>query len=171
MKQYEVLNVLYLNQINEVQILNYMDNQNQKSWIARNWPWALPVGCCSGCLIFIILIIVGFGATVLSVVNSLGGMSPIEEAIELVKKDARVTSVIGEDIKTDGFPQGNISISDSDGEVDFVIPIKGELGEAELVVKGIRKDKKWIYEDLYVEIKETSERINLLEKEKVLESI
>ena len=30
---------------------------------------------------------------------------------------------------------------------------------------------EWIYEDLYVILKETQEEINLLEKEKVLENI
>ena len=44
-----------------------MDNrysENQKSWIARNWPWALPVGCCSGCLVLVLLFVFGVGATI-----------------------------------------------------------------------------------------------------------
>lgn len=162
---------IFVRGTNSIKFLNQMNIENQKSWLGRNWPWALPVGCCSGCLIFIIILIVGFGATVLSVVDSLGGLSPIEEAIERAEKNERVVQLLGEDIESDGFPNGTISISDSDGEVDFTIPIKGDKGEGLLVVKGIRKDKKWIYEDLYVTIKETNERINLLEKEKVLESI
>ena len=115
-----------------------MNTENQKSWLGRNWPWALPVGCCSGCLIFLVVIIVGFGATVLSVVDSLGGMSPIEEAIERAEKNERVVHLLGEDIESDGFPNGNISISDSEGEVDFIIPIKGDTKLNECI-----KQKNW----------------------------
>ena len=105
------------------------------------------------------------------VVNNLVELSPVEEAIERAEDNERVVEFIGYDIDTDGFPNGKISISNDDGEVDFRVPIKGGRGEGTLIVKGIRKDKKWIYEDLYVIIKETNERINLLDKEKVLESI
>lgn len=151
-----------------------MDNrysENQKSWIARNWPWALPVGCCSGCLVLVLLFIFGVGATIFGVVNNLVELSPVEEGIERAEDNERVVEFIGFDIDTDGFPNGKISISNDDGEVDFRVPIKGDRGEGALIVKGIRKDKKWIYEDLYVIIKETNERINLLDSEKVLESI
>ncbi|AUC16894.1 hypothetical protein BTO06_17845 [Tenacibaculum sp. SZ-18] len=146
-------------------------NENQKSWIARNWPWALPVGCCSGCLVLILLFVFGVGATIFGVVNNLVELSPLEEALERAEENERVVEFVGYEIDTDGFPNGEISVSNNDGEVDFRVPIKGNRGEGTLIVKGIRKDKKWIYEDLYVLIKETNERINLLDNEKVLESI
>ena len=62
-------------------------------------------------------------------------------------------------------------MSNDDGDVDFSIPIRGEKGEGTLVVRGIKTDGIWVYEDLYVRVKETQEEINLLANEKILESI
>lgn len=144
-----------------------MNEQNQKGWWSRNWPWALPVGCCSGCLLFLIILVFGFGVAVFSFVDKFVEASPIEDAIEIAQKNKKVVEYLGEDITSNGFPNGNIKMNNDDGEVDFRIPIKGELGEGVLVVRGIRADKKWTYEDLYVVIKETGEKINLLEHEKI----
>lgn len=146
-----------------------MNEQNQKSWMGRNWPWALPVGCCSGCLILILVVVFGIGTAVFGVINELTEISPIEEAINIAEKNDKVIEYIGENIETEGFPNGKISIKNDDGDVDFRIQIRGDKGEGTLVVRGIRSDKKWVYEDLYIIIKETGERINLLEKKKILE--
>ncbi|WP_075343444.1 cytochrome c oxidase assembly factor Coa1 family protein [Tenacibaculum agarivorans] len=148
-----------------------MNEQNQKSWLGRNWPWVLPVGCCSGCLIGILVFIFGIGATVFGVVNEFMDASPIDDAVEIAKQNERVIELLGENIDSEGFPNGNISMRNDDGDVDFSITIRGDKGEGNLVVRGIRSDKKWIYEDLYVTIKETGEQINLLEKEKIPEII
>lgn len=148
-----------------------MDDKHQKSWIGRNWPWALPLGCCSGCLVIILVFVFGVGATVFGVVNGFVDASPVDEVVELAKKNERVVEFLGNDIDAEGFPNGNISINNDSGEVDFSIQIAGEKGKGTLVVKGIRVDKKWVYEELYVLIKETGEQINVLEKEKILEKI
>ncbi|MDY0780627.1 cytochrome c oxidase assembly factor Coa1 family protein [Tenacibaculum sp. IB213877] len=148
-----------------------MSEQYQKNWFSRNWPWALPLGCCSGCLIFILLFVFGIGATIFGVVSKMEEISPIDDAIEIANKNEKLIELIGDNIETNGFPNGNISVNNDNGDVDFSIPIKGEKGEATLIVRGIRVNKEWVYEDLYVSIKETGEEINLLEKEKILESI
>ncbi|WP_299715369.1 cytochrome c oxidase assembly factor Coa1 family protein [uncultured Tenacibaculum sp.] len=148
-----------------------MNERPQKSWFGRNWPWALPVGCCSGCLILILVFVFGLGAAIFGFVNEFVDASPLDEVIELAKQNERVVELLGEDIDSEGFPNGNISIKDDGGEVDFLIEIAGDKGEGNLVVKGIRVDGKWVYEELYVLIKETGEQINLLEKEKILERI
>ncbi|WP_442264626.1 cytochrome c oxidase assembly factor Coa1 family protein [Tenacibaculum sp. ZS6-P6] len=148
-----------------------MNERSQKSWLGRNWPWVLPVGCCSGCLIMILVFVFGFGAVIFGVVNEFVDSSPLDEVTEIAKQNRRVAELLGNDIESKGFPNGNISIKNDGGEVDFSIQIVGEKGEGTLVVKGIRVDKKWVYEDLYVLIKETGEQINLLEKEKILERI
>ncbi|WP_299676872.1 cytochrome c oxidase assembly factor Coa1 family protein [uncultured Tenacibaculum sp.] len=148
-----------------------MNERSQQSWLSRNWPWALPVGCCSGCLIMILVFVFGFGAAIFGVVSEFVDASPIDEVTEIAKQNDRVVALLGDDIESKGIPNGNISINNDSGEIDFSIRIVGEKGEGTLIVKGIRVDKKWVYEDLYVLIKETGEQINLLEKEKILERI
>ncbi|CAM1350975.1 cytochrome c oxidase assembly factor Coa1 family protein [Tenacibaculum insulae] len=145
-----------------------MSEQQQKSWFGRNWLWFVPV---SGCLGFILLIVMGVGAAVFSVSKMITNATPIEYAIEQAVKNKEVTHFLGESIEKYGIPSGEISINNNDGEVDFSIPIQGNKGKGTLIVRGIKVDGTWSYEDLYVVIKETEEEINLLEKEKVLENI
>ena len=145
-----------------------MSEQGQKSWFGRNWLWFIPL---TGCLGFILLIVLGIGAAFFGVSKMINNSTPVEYAIEQASKNELVIENLGEPIEKYGIPSGNISLKNDGGNVDFSIPIRGNKGEAILVVRGIRVDGKWIYEDLYVIIKETQEEINLLEKEKVLESI
>lgn len=148
-----------------------MENNNEKSWMSKNWPWVLPLGCCSGCLIMIIVFVFGIGTAAFSIFNNLVDASPVEEAVTMAKENEKVVEYLGENIESQGFPNGKISLNNDDGEVAFSIQIEGEKGAGTLFVKGIRVDKKWVYEDLFVLIKETGEEINLLKSEKILERI
>ncbi|TYP99995.1 cytochrome oxidase complex assembly protein 1 [Tenacibaculum adriaticum] len=141
-----------------------MEEYQERSWFSKNWPWALPLGCCSGCLLLFILFIGGIGTAVFGVFSELKEATPIEEILITVNKNPKATAILGTNIVSDGFPSGNISLNNNDREVAFTIPVKGSKVEGVLTVNGIRVDKKWFYEDLYVTIKETQEQINLLEK-------
>ncbi|RKF04114.1 cytochrome oxidase complex assembly protein 1 [Tenacibaculum lutimaris] len=145
-----------------------MSEQRQKSWFGRNWLWFIPL---TGCLGFILLIVLGVGAAFFGVSNMINNATPVEYAIELAAKNELVIKNLGEPIEKYGIPSGNISLTNDDGDVDFSIPIRGSIGEGTLVIRGIKIDGEWVYEDLYVRIRDTQEEINLLEKEKVLEAI
>ena len=145
-----------------------MSEQGQKSWFGRNWLWFIPL---TGCLGFLLLIVLGLGAAFFGVSNMINNATPVEYAIELATKNELVIKNLGEPIEKYGIPSGNISLTNDDGDVDFSIPIRGNIGEGTLVVRGIKIDGEWVYEDLYVRIRDTQEEINLLEKEKILESI
>lgn len=140
-----------------------MEDYNQRSWFSKNWPWVLPIGCCSGCLLVFLLFIGGIGATVLSVFSEMKNASPIEEVLIIANNNPKAKEILGTDIVSEGFPSGNISFNNDDGEVAFTILIRGSKDEGILSVDGIRVDEKWVYEDLYITIKETQEQINLLE--------
>jgi len=148
-----------------------MEDYNQKSWLSRNWPWALPVGCCSGCLVIVLIMVFGMGVAVFSVFDEISDMSPTTEIVNNAKTNPKIIELIGEDIQSTGFPSGNISMQNDSGDVDFSIGVIGSKGEGTLYARGIRANEKWIYEELYVIIKETGEQINLLENEKVLDEI
>ena len=139
-----------------------MEDYNQRSWFSRNWPWVLPVGCCSGCLLMIVLFIGGIGASMFSVFSEFKDSTPIEEVLITVNANPKAIEFLGNDIISDGFPSGNISFDNDNGEVDFLLDVIGSKGEGVLTVNGIRIDKKWVYEDLYLTVKETQEQINLL---------
>ncbi|WP_431166910.1 cytochrome c oxidase assembly factor Coa1 family protein [Tenacibaculum halocynthiae] len=138
-----------------------MAHQEQKSWFSRNWLWFIPV---SGCLGIILLFIVGIGAAFFGVSNLLNNVVPIEYGIEKATENKKVINLLGEPIEKTGIPNGNISLTNDDGTVDFSVPIKGSKEEGFLIIKGIKTNGEWTYEELYVRIKSTQEKINLLEK-------
>lgn len=140
----------------------------QKSWFRRNWLWFVPL---SGCLGIILLIILGIGAAFFGVSKMITNATPISYAMEQASKNKQVIQLLGEPIERYGIPDGNISFKNDDGEVDFSIPIKGDKDKGVLVVKGTKTDGEWSYEQLFVHIKSTQEKINLLAKEKILDNI
>ena len=133
----------------------------QKSWFSRNWIWVVPV---SGCLMIILLFIFGVGAAIFGVTKIITNSEPYEYAFDLAKTDERVLNILGDPIESDGIMQGNISISNSEGEANFRIPIKGPKAAAYVQVVAERYAGDWEYEELYVIIKETNEKINLLDQ-------
>ena len=133
----------------------------QKSWFGRNWLWVVPVG---GCLTVILLFIFGLGAIFFGVTKALKNSTPYEYAIVQAKNNVNVIELLGEPIETNGIMQGEISLHNNTGKVDIKIPIKGPKGKGSVIVVGEKIDGEWVYEELYVLIKETSERINLLSK-------
>ena len=134
----------------------------QKSWFSRNWLWVVPV---SGCLIIILLLVFGIGAAIFGVSKILTGNEPYEYAMDLAKTDERVLTILGDPISSDGIMQGSITIKNSEGNADFKIPIKGPEGEGFVHVVAVKYDGEWDYEELYVIIKETKEKINLLKQD------
>ena len=135
--------------------------EEQKSWFRRNWIWAVP-GC--GCVGIILLFVFGAGAAFFGIKNFVKNATPYEYAVEQAINNPDVILILGEPVETDGMMSGNVSIQNNGGNANFTVPIKGMNGKATLVVAAERFDGKWVYEDLYVIIKDSQERINLLDQ-------
>ena len=137
-----------------------MEEENRKSWFGRNWGWVLG----GGCLLFIVLIIVAAGGLIFGVSKMLTSSEPYKYALEQTITNDKVISLLGQPIETDGIMNGNISLNGEDGEADFKIPIKGPKGDARIVVVATKDFGNWNYEKLYVQIKDSQEKINVLDK-------
>jgi len=133
----------------------------QKSWFSRNWMWVVPVG---GCLTIILLFMFGIGAAIFGVSKLFTESAPYEYALEQAKNDSKVIEYLGNDIETNGIMQGNISLKNNNGNANITIPIKGTKGKGSVTIIGEKLDGEWVYEELYVTIKETNEQLNLLDK-------
>ena len=138
-----------------------MEVVGQKNWFGRNWLWVVPVG---GCFTIILLFIFGIGAAIFGISKAVKNATPYAYAVEQASTNASVIDFIGEPVETAGIMSGNISIENDYGSVDISIPLKGPYGKASVIVKGEKIDGTWIYEELYVLIKENNEKINLLNK-------
>jgi hypothetical protein len=139
-----------------------MEEVRQKSWFGRNWIWVVPVG---GCLTLIIIGLVFIGSIFFGVTKMFKSSTPYEYALEQASQNREVALILGNTSESDGMISGNISINNNSGIADFSIPIKGSKGEGRIFVVAEKRNGEWIYEKLYVLIKETQEEINLLEKE------
>lgn len=139
-----------------------MEKGRQKSWFGRNWIWIVPVG---GCLTLIIIGLIFIGTLFFGVTKMFESSTPYEYALEQASQNREVILILGNAIDSDGMISGNISIDNNSGSADFSMPIKGSKGKGRIFVVAEKKNGEWIYEKLYVLIKETQEEINLLEKE------
>lgn len=135
------------------------NNTHTRSWFARNWGWAVPLG---GCLTIIILFIVFLGSVIFGVNEIITESTPYKEALVKVNEDDYIVNILGEPIETNGIMNGNLSYTNGMGSADISIPIKGPDGEAQLYVVGTKKNNEWSYSEMYVIISETDEQIDLL---------
>ena len=133
--------------------------EQQKSWFARNWGWAVPVG---GCLTIIILFFVFLGSVIFGVSELMTNSDPYKDALAKVKQDDYVIEILGEPIETNGIMQGNLSYKNNVGDANISVPIKGPKGEARVYVVGTKTNDQWEYSEMYVIISETDEQIDLL---------
>jgi len=135
--------------------------EEHKSWFSRNWAWAVP-GC--GCVGIILFVVFGAGAAFFGIKNFVKNATPYDYAVEQAINSPEVMRVLGEPVETNGMMSGNVSIQNKGGSADFTVPLKGSKGTGTLVAVAERFDGEWVYEDLYVIIKDTQERINLLDQ-------
>ena len=133
----------------------------QKSWFRRNWMWLVPV---SGCFTIILLFVLGIGATIFGVSKLFTESAPYEYALEQASNNAEVIEYLGENIESNGIMQGTISLKNNTGNANITIPIKGTKGKGSVTIVGEKLDGEWVYSALFVMIKDTNERINLLNK-------
>ncbi|WP_106790982.1 cytochrome c oxidase assembly factor Coa1 family protein [Aquimarina sp. Aq78] len=131
----------------------------QKSWFARNWGWAVPVG---GCLTLIVIFFIFLGSLIFGVSELITESTPYKDALVKVNEDEYVVNILGEPIETNGIMNGSLSYKNNTGSADISIPIKGPKGEAQLFVVGTKQNDQWTYKEMYVIIDETDEQIDLL---------
>ncbi|WP_074406941.1 cytochrome c oxidase assembly factor Coa1 family protein [Aquimarina megaterium] len=135
------------------------DHIQQKSWFARNWGWAVPVG---GCLTLIVLFFIFLGSLIFGVSELITESTPYQDALVKVNEDEYVVNILGEPIETNGIMNGSLSYKNNTGSADISIPIQGPKGEAQLYVVGTKQNDQWTYKEMYVIIDETDEQIDLL---------
>lgn len=131
----------------------------KKSWLSRNWPWAVPLG---GCLTLIIIFFIFLGSVIFGVSEVLTNSTPYQDALTKAQEDEYIVQTLGEPIETNGIMQGELNFKNNKGMADISIPIKGPEGEARIYVVGTKQNDQWTYSELYVIIEETNEQVDLL---------
>ena len=135
-----------------------MNPPENKGWFGRNWKWFIPVGCLS-----VVLIAVAFvGAVAYFIIGSVKSSDLYQEAMIKTRSNAAVVREMGEPIETGWLVSGSINVNGNSGNADLKIPISGPKKSGALYAMAVKKQGKWDFSSLEVEIEGEGKRINLL---------
>ena len=87
-----------------------------------------------------------------------------KEALARAKTDRAVMDALGSPIKDGVLVSGNSSVNGASGESNLAIPISGPKGKGTIYVSAIKSLGRWNYSGLVVEVGQTHERIDLLQR-------
>jgi hypothetical protein len=80
------------------------------------------------------------------------------------KADPAVVEALGSPIRDGFLVSGNTNVNGVSGESNLAIPIFGPRGEGTIYVSASKSLGRWNYSGLVVEVGQTHERIDLLQK-------
>jgi hypothetical protein len=80
------------------------------------------------------------------------------------KADPAVIEALGSPIKDGFLLSGNTNVNGASGESNLAIPISGPKGKGTIYVSANKSLGRWNYSGLVVEVGQTHERIDLLQK-------
>src|SRR5437762_11121278 len=87
-----------------------------------------------------------------------------KESMARTKADHAVTEALGSPIKDGFLVSVNTNVNGASGESNLAIPISGPKGKGTIYVSANKSLGRWNYSGLVVEVGQTHERIDLLQK-------
>jgi len=136
---------------------------DERGWWSRNAPWALPVGCLLGCLGLVLAAVVLTGGIAAIAFLGIRWTDVYEEAVKTAVSDPDVIAALGEPVKAGSLASGSVRVSGDSGEADLSIPLAGSRAKGTLHVIAHRRDGRWEFERLEVEVEGAEETIDLLD--------
>ena len=133
---------------------------SKPNWWKRNWKWFVPLGCLSVALLFLAFV----GSILVIVFNAMKSSDVYREALARAKADPAVIEALGSPIKDGFLISGNTNVNGASGESNLAIPISGPKGKGTIYVSANKSLGQWNYSGLVVEVDQTHERIDLLQK-------
>jgi hypothetical protein len=120
----------------------------------------VPVGCFTVVLLFIIFI----GSILMIVFSAMKSTAVYKEALARANADPAVIEALGSPIKDGFLVSGNTNVNGVSGESNPAIPISGPESKGTIYVSANKLLGQWNYSGLVVEVRQTQQRIDLLEK-------
>jgi len=127
---------------------SYTPPAQYKSWFARNWKWFMPLLAFTA-LGTLCLFVVGVYEIAANMVRSSDVYSI---AIQKAQQSPAVWSNIGRPFQVGKFVQGNIGLSNDNGEAELSIPISGAQGAGHIVVSAKKRAGQWTFQTLEVHV-------------------
>jgi Cytochrome oxidase complex assembly protein 1 len=130
------------------------------NWWKRNWKWFVPLGCFTVVLLFLAFV----GSILVIIFSAMKSTDVYKEALARAKADPAVIEALGSPIKDGFFVSGNTNVNGASGESNLAIPISGPKGKETIHVSANKSLGRWNYSGLVMEVSQTHERIDLLQK-------
>ena len=130
------------------------------NWWKRNWKWFVPLGCFTVALVFLAFT----GSIVLIVFSAMKSTDVYKQALARAKADPAVIEALGSPIKDGFLMSGKTNVNGASGESNLAIPISGPRGKGTIYVSANKALGQWNYSGLVVEVAQTRQRIDLLQK-------
>ena len=130
------------------------------NWWKRNWKWFVPLGCFTVALLFLAFV----GSILVIAFSAMKSTDVYKEALARAKADPAVVQALGSPIKDGFLLSGNTNVNGASGESNLAIPISGPRGKGTIYVSATKSLGRWNYSGLVVELGQTHERIDLLQK-------
>jgi hypothetical protein len=133
---------------------------SRPNWWKRNWKWFVPLGCFTMALLFLALV----GSILVIVFSAMKSTDVYREALARAKADPAVIEALGSPIKDGFLVSGNTNVNGASGESNLAIPISGPKGKGTIYLSANKSLGHWNYSGLVVEVGQTHERIDLIQK-------
>jgi Cytochrome oxidase complex assembly protein 1 len=133
---------------------------SKTNWWKRNWKWFVPLGCFTVALLFLAFV----GSMLVIVFSAMKSTDVYKEALARAKADPAVIEALCMPIKDGFLISGNTNVNGASGESNLAIPISGPKGKGTIYVSANKSLGQWDYSGLIVEVDQTHERIDLLQK-------
>ena len=132
------------------------------SWISRNWPWFVPVGCVGTLALLAV-----FGAVIaMSVFGLMKNSEPYQTSLTRARANPQVAAALGTPIKETFYVWGQISTGGHAGSARLVIPLSGPKAKARLFVNAVETNGEWKYSVMRVRVQGSTKSIDLLGDER-----
>ena len=120
----------------------------------------MPLGCFTVTLLFLVFV----GSILVIVFSAMKSSDVYREAFARAKADPAVVEALGSPIKDGFLLSGNTNVNGASGESNLAIPISGPKGKGTIYVSANKSIGQWNYSGLVVEVRQTHQRIDLLQK-------
>lgn len=111
-----------------------------------------------------LLLLVFVGSILVIVFSAMKSTDVYKEALARANADPAVIEALGSPIKDGFLMSGNTNVNGAAGESNLAIPIAGPKGKGTIYVSANKALGQWNYSGLVVEIGQTHQRIDLLQK-------
>lgn len=131
----------------------------RKSWFEKNWKWFVPV-IAGEMLLVMTMFVFAILTFVFSIIRN---TYPYQYATQRASESSEVADRIGAPLQFGWFVGGEYGYTGSSGHAYIQIPISGQKGRGTIIVEGDRREGRWQFHTLEVDVDGSSEPINLLE--------